>query len=72
MVKHDSNNNKEELKSISEESEREMEEKIDSFELFSLKTLLPPQIPVKGGLTLSCSLLHLTLDMTYIYRALFV
>jgi len=49
MVKHDSNNNKEELKSISEESEREMEEKIDSFELFSLKTLLPPQIPVKGS-----------------------
>jgi len=55
MIKNDANNNnKEELNPIKEECENELTEinqnlKSDTFDLFSLKTLLPPQIPPKGS-----------------------
>jgi len=54
MIKNDANNNNnEELMSIKEESENEDTENssnsnCDAFDLFSLKTLLPPLIPPKG------------------------
>jgi len=55
MIKNDANNNNnEELMSIKEESENEDTENssnsnCDAFDLFSLKTLLPPLIPPKGS-----------------------
>ena len=52
MIKSDTNNNKEELNPIKEESENEVKENDPnscSFDLFCLKTLLPPQIPPKGN-----------------------
>ena len=52
MIKNDTNNNKEELKPIKEESEREVtanNPNSGSFDHFSLKTLLSPLIPPKGN-----------------------
>ena len=52
MIKNDTNNNKAELKPIEEESEVEVTENkanSGSFDHFSLKTLLSPQIPPKGN-----------------------
>ena len=52
MIKNDTNNNKEELKPIKEESEREVtanNPNSGSFDHFSLKTLLSPPIPPKGN-----------------------
>ena len=52
MIKNDTNNNKEELKPIKEESENEIPDNTansGSFDLFSLKALLSPQIPPKGN-----------------------
>ena len=50
MIKNDANNNNnEELKPIKEESENEDKASIqNTFDLLSLKTLLPPQLPPKG------------------------
>ena len=51
MIKSDANNNKEELETVKEESEKEVKENDPnsfSYDLFSLKTLLPPLIPPKG------------------------
>ena len=52
MIKNDTNNNKEEIKPIKGESDWEVTENnpnSGSFEHFSLKTLLSPQIPPKGN-----------------------
>ena len=52
MIKNDTNNNKEELKPIEEESKNEVADNNankGSFDLFSLKTLLSPKIPPKGN-----------------------
>jgi len=51
MIKNDANNNNnEELKPIKEESENEDKASIpNTFDLLSLKTLLPPQLPPKGS-----------------------
>ena len=52
MIKNDANNNNNgELKSITEENEvveESSNSNSDTLDLFSLKTLLPPQIPSKG------------------------
>ena len=52
MIKNDTNNNKEELKPIKEESEKEVTDNnpnSGSFDHFSLKKLLSPQIPPNGN-----------------------
>ena len=53
MIKNDANNNNnEELKPIQEEAKNEVIESSQNsgtFDLLSLKTLLPPQIPPKGN-----------------------
>ena len=51
MIKSDANNNKGELDTVKEDSEsktNEDEPNSFSFDVFSLKTLLPPKIPPKG------------------------
>jgi hypothetical protein len=52
MIKNDTNNNKVELKTVKEESESEVTENnpnSGSFDHFSLKKLLSPQIPPNGN-----------------------
>ena len=51
MIKSDANNNKGELDTVKEDSESKTnddEPNSFNFDVFSLKTLLPPMIPPKG------------------------